>query len=361
MTEKKIALIVQSLSKGGMERSNAILSKILTEIGYETTIISVFNTIDFEYGGKFISLETSANIEKKVIRRKWSKLLKAKKIFNEHNFDIIIDSRTRPSFLKEFFIQKLLYKKTPTIYVVHSYSLAEFFNTRIGSIFLYRKKQLITVSNGITKNIKSTFNLKKVNTIYNSFEIALPTTNQLPFLFEKKYILFYGRIDNRSKNLFFLLDAFKKSILPQKKIDLVILGEGPDLKNLKNYAAKNNLTQHIIFKPFTKSPFNFVKNALFTVMTSHYEGFPMTLIESMSLATPVVSLNFKSGPSEIIKTGENGILVCSKSTTDFSKALDRMIIDKSFYKKCKLGAPKSVHKFKKEYISPKWIEIIENA
>jgi len=314
MTEKKIALIVQSLSKGGMERSNAILSKILTEIGYETTIISVFNTIDFEYGGKFISLETFANIEKKVIRRKWSKFLKAKKIFNEHNFDI-----------------------------------------------MYRKKQLITVSNGITKNIKSTFNLKKVNTIYNSFEIALPTINQLPFLFEKKYILFYGRIDNRSKNLFFLLDAFKKSILPQKKIDLVILGEGPDLKNLKNYAAKNNLTQHIIFKPFTKSPFNYVKNALFTVMTSHYEGFPMTLIESMSLATPVVSLNFKSGPSEIIKTGENGILVCSKSTTDFSKALDRMIIDKSFYKKCKLGAPISVHKFKKEYISPKWIEIIENA
>ena len=44
-------------------------------------------------------------------------------------------------------------------------------------------------------------------------------------------------------------------------------------------------------------------------MTSSYEGFPNTLIESITLGTPIVSFNCPTGPNEIIQDGINGFLV----------------------------------------------------
>jgi len=251
----------------------------------------------------------------------------------------------------------LLYKRIKTIYLVHSYHLKDYFNSRLLSRLLYRKKQIVAVSKEITKKIKEKYNLNNTVTIYNSFETVSKnevTKSNIP---KHNFILFYGRIENKSKNLYFLIDSYKRSCLYKKNIKLIILGDGPDLNNLKKYSTNIN---HIIFESFKNSPFDYVEKALFTVMTSHYEGFPMTIIESLSLGTPVVSLNFKSGPSEVIETGKNGILVNSTKIIDFTKALNRMIEDKKFYLNCKLGSKESVKKFKKQYISQQWINLIES-
>jgi glycosyltransferase involved in cell wall biosynthesis len=47
--------------------------------------------------------------------------------------------------------------------------------------------------------------------------------------------------------------------------------------------------------PFN-NPFDIVQNARFTVLTSHYEGFPMSIVESLALGTPVVAVDCNSGP-----------------------------------------------------------------
>jgi glycosyltransferase involved in cell wall biosynthesis len=52
-----------------------------------------------------------------------------------------------------------------------------------------------------------------------------------------------------------------------------------------------------------------VQNARFTVLTSHYEGFPMSMVESLALGTPVVTVDCNSGPREIVIDEYNGLLV----------------------------------------------------
>jgi glycosyltransferase involved in cell wall biosynthesis len=52
--------------------------------------------------------------------------------------------------------------------------------------------------------------------------------------------------------------------------------------------------------PFNSNPFDIVQNARFTVLTSHYEGFPMSMVESLALGTPVVTVDCNSGPREIV-------------------------------------------------------------
>jgi glycosyltransferase involved in cell wall biosynthesis len=51
-----------------------------------------------------------------------------------------------------------------------------------------------------------------------------------------------------------------------------------------------------------------VQNARFTVLTSHYEGFPMSMVESLALGTPVF-VDCNSGPREIVIDEYNGLLV----------------------------------------------------
>jgi glycosyltransferase involved in cell wall biosynthesis len=65
------------------------------------------------------------------------------------------------------------------------------------------------------------------------------------------------------------------------------------------------LMDYVEFLPHTHNPFQIVANAYFVVLTSRYEGFPMVLVEALSLGTPVVSVNCETGPIEIISNEEN--------------------------------------------------------
>jgi glycosyltransferase involved in cell wall biosynthesis len=73
--------------------------------------------------------------------------------------------------------------------------------------------------------------------------------------------------------------------------------------------------------PFNSNPFDIVQNARFTVLTSHYEGFPMSIVESQALGTPVVAVDCNSGPREIVIDEYNGLLVENYNAINLAAAL----------------------------------------
>ena len=93
-------------------------------------------------------------------------------------------------------------------------------------------------------------------------------------------------------------------------------------------------------------------------MTSKSEGFPMVLIEAISLKTPVVSFNFASGPSEIISQNNNGILVKNQDKLEMITVLNKLV-DNDFYSDLKKRLNNYDFPFKKEKIIQQWIDIIE--
>lgn len=360
--KKKICIVTNSLDQGGAERASATQSIIFDSLGYQVFIVTILSGIAYKYAGTIFNLGELKDKNDTFIGR--IQRLKEFKIFLKINkFDYIIDNRSRNQAYREIIISKFIYN-VPTIYVIHSFEKSVAF-TRYKWLnkYLYKNEIMVAVSKGGMQKFKNLFGLNNINTIYNAFDFkdikeqSKLTVDDLGF---RDYIIYYGRIHNKSKNLKLLLDSYKRTNLLKEDIKLLILGNGKDIDLIKDYSKQLHLEKNIVFKEFVTNPFPYVKNALFTVLSSRSEGFAMVLPESLYLETPVVSVDCEAGPKEIIIENQNGILAENYNKIALGEAMNNLVFNKELYLKCKTNAKKSVEKFSIERITKDWEKLLSN-
>lgn len=356
-TNNKIAIISSSLGNGGAERFAGVLSFILSDLEYEIHHIIVNNRADYEFTGTLYNLGQLCENETTIIK-KIKKGFLLNRYLKKNSIAIIIDNRTRNHLLRDC-ITKWIYGDRRVFFIIHSSKIKDYLPTnKLLAKFLYCKAaQLVCVAKEIETEVIKKYNFKNTTLIYNPIKISLQETSQNDKIPEK-FILFFGRIEEKVKNFTLMLTSFKDSKIYEKGYKLVIMGNGADCGFVKSLIDVMGLKQFVEKVPYQKNPFEYVQKARYTILTSYYEGFPMSIIESLVLGTPVISVDCNSGPNEIIIDEQNGLLVENHNALKLAQAMSRLVIEQDLYNHCKNNATNSVAHLSYENIAKQWQKIL---
>jgi len=354
-THKKIALVTVSLAGGGAERSLGILSTMLSGLGHTVHIITLRDEVEVPYTGTLFNLGSYKNNNDTIMTR-YSHLRRLRAYLILHNFDLIIDNRSRPSLCKEICYTQYIYRNLKVVFMVSSARLATYFPKSTFVVKnIYKGAHFIGVSKRIGTKITEKYGFKNVSHIYNAVPEFSDIKNDT--IVPDTYILGYGRLVDDVKNFSLMISAFAKANL---KLPLVIMGEGQDQERLSTLAKKLKISHKVYFIDHQKDPSFIVKNALFTLLTSHYEGFPMVIVESLALGTPVISVDCASGPRELINHGSNGLLVENYDEAALARAIRLLALDGELLAHCKTNTKNSVAHLSQQQISNDWKKLINS-
>ena len=110
------------------------------------------------------------------------------------------------------------------------------------------------------------------------------------------------------KNVDIVINAVKR--IEDKNILLNIVGDGPEVNNLKNLVKEKSLNKRVSFIGKIKNSelHNYLEDADIFIQASNYEGLPHSILEAINYEIPILSTEV-GGCSAILNKGERGYII----------------------------------------------------
>ncbi len=174
---------------------------------------------------------------------------------------------------------------------------------------------------------------------------------------DAKRILALGRLEDQ-KRFDCLIQAFADFHLTHPDWMLRIRGSGTKRESLSLKAAELGIENCVEIADPTMAVDAEYANAAIYAMSSEFEGFPMTLLEAMASGLPCVSFTCPNGPSEIIKDGEDGFLVCPGDISALTARLIKLADDDELRHRMGTKARANIQRYDIGLIAEQWMNFL---
>lgn len=331
--QKTILMLIPDYGFGGAQRVFSLMANMLAS-DYKIIKVVFNNDLEEVYpsNGENLSLDVKAgkNIILKTvqfIKRCW----KLHQLRNQYAVDYSISHLEGANF-----VNILSFGKGKTILCVHGSKTVNDRN-RKGFVKIIENHlfipcfhgladKIIPVSQGIATELIDVFKIKKkkIQVIHNGLDTITieemsneKLSSEEEKLFNQRVIVYFGRLA-AEKNLLSLIDIYA-GLDFQKKVRLILIGDGPEKNKLIEHCRQKQLTYqeglkeecdaNVIFLGFLNNPFKLVKKAALSIFTSYYEGFPLSHCESIVCGTPVIASDCPAGGSREVIAPDSKITI----------------------------------------------------
>lgn len=380
---------------GGLERVTDILSKELIRRGYNIYYLcgklpeSTLYLLEYTFPAKLFQLPNDGMFDNE------ENVAFYKQLQSELNIDIVINQRG----LDGWFNNLLPITQTKLISVIHSIpdayvimylnKLVEFTAPPFVTIkkflkktfphltskhwkeialkdaklkyneLLYFSDAIVTLSNKdieVLKRLTDNSNTSKITSIPN------PNTfnaKEISFTLKDKTILYVGRLAKEEKEPIRLLKIWKYLYKTYPDWQLVIVGEGDEKANMLEYTKEKQL-KNVIFEGRQSDVAQYYRKAQFICLTSHFEGWGMTLTEGMQYGCIPFTFNNYGAAYEIIDDGVNGCLIPAYNLKKYAKRLSELMKNEDKRSRMSVAAIEKVKIFSVENVTDKWEKLFSS-
>lgn len=190
------------------------------------------------------------------------------------------------------------YKKRLQVQIESDFTKATLLKKIIAKTVVFRATGLRVVSNEIANRIVAHYKVlaPKISVLPMFLDVdrisKLPVTVDL----HAKYpaftfiILMHGEL-TRSKNIELAIDVLNVLTKSFPRTGLIVVGDGPEMNHLHNYAARKGISGNVLFESEPADIYSYYKTANLVLVTSKNEDNGMTSLEALACSCPVITSN----------------------------------------------------------------------
>ena len=307
---KRIALFINSLQKGGSERVMVNLAEYFHEKNYEVILVTQYKKeVEYEISPEIkrvYSEPEEAALQGGRIHNFKVRFCTLRGIWKTYKPDVIL------SFLGKNNLMAILTAAFLPVKVavsVRGEPTMEYEGRKMQAL----TKFLFGFADGVILQTRMAMDFfpKRVQ----KKAVILPNPLNTLFLRERyegkreNVIAAAGRLDE-NKNHAMLIRGFARIAEEFPAMRLVIYGEGESREKLEQLVKEKGLEERVTLPGNVSDVAGHIEKVRIFTLTSNTEGMPNSVIEAMCLGLPVISTDCPcGGPAELIKDGENGLLV----------------------------------------------------
>jgi len=173
-------------------------------------------------------------------------------------------------------------------------------------------------------------------------------------------VMIMARLETQ-KRLVHAIHAFERVVeaVPAARLD--IYGEGSQRAKLQTQIERAGLTGSITLRGFDPGAREALWRSSAFLMTSEYEGYPLSTLEAMSQGCPVVSYDIRYGPREQISDGVDGFVVPEGDQAALAERVVELLRSPELVQRMSAAAREKVARYGPAEFVERWAQVIRAA